>query len=81
MVDSLKMSDSTEIQFFEVYNEYGETMKEAYENRTGWIDLYQTYKWAVEVRDEKMFAILDEEQFYFFVTRQKEIEKEARANR
>ena len=81
MVDSLAMSDSVEIVFHEIYNAYGATMKEAYENRTTWMGLNHTYQWAVRERDTRMREILDDRQFYYFKRRQKEIEQEARRNR
>jgi hypothetical protein len=81
MVDSLALGDSTEAQFYEIYNAYGETMRDAYENRTTWIGLNHIYQWAVRERDTRMREILNDPQFYYFKKRQKEIEREARDNR
>ncbi len=79
MIDSLHMDDSTAVKFLSIYEEYGLTMRDAYENRFGWMQLYQDYKAAVRRRDEEMSKILDESQFNYFVQRQKEIEREARS--
>ncbi|GEM_PF-4674830 len=81
MVDSLNMDDSTQVKFYEIYTWYGETMRDAYENRTTWIGLNHTYQWTVRERDTRMRAILNDTQFYYFKRRQKEIEQEARRNR
>lgn len=80
-MDSLSMSDSVKISFLEIFNEYGVTMKHAYENRTSWVGLNHTYQWAVRERDTRMREILNDNQFYYFKQRQKEIEREARRNR
>lgn len=78
MVDELEMSDSIEVAFRIIYNEYGAVMKEAYENRTTWTALGHTYEWASRDRDTKLKTILDADQLYLFKKRQKEIERAAR---
>lgn len=78
MVDSLNMSDSIAVQFHQIYSEYGETMKEAYENRTSWTGLNHVYQWAKNERDSKMKTILDNSQFYYFKKQQAVIESNAR---
>ncbi len=78
MVDSMQMSDSVQVRFYEIYHAYGALMKEAYENRTSWIVLNHTYQWAVRDRDSKLKAILTPEQLYYFKKRQSEIEQAAR---
>ena len=81
MVDSLHLSDTTKIQFYEIYKAYGETMRVAYENKTSWIGLNHTYQWAIRERDTQMKTILSTEQLYYFKKRQREIESEARKSR
>lgn len=81
MVDSLNMSDSVAYQFHEIYKVYGETMREAYENRTSWSGLNHVYQWAKNDRDSKMKSILDENQFYYFKKQQAIIESNARKRR
>ena len=81
MVEDLEMTDSVETAFYEIYTEYGLFMKQAYENRVGWLRLYQEYEWASRDRDSKMKMILDESQFDCFKRHQYEIEQEARKNR
>lgn len=81
MVEELAMTDSVEIAFNEIYTEYGLFMKQAYENRVGWLRLYHEYEWASRDRDTKMKMILDESQFNCFERHQREIEQEARKNR
>lgn len=78
MVDSLNMSESVAYQFHEIYKVYGETMREAYENRTSWSGLNHVYQWAKNDRDSKMKSILDENQFYYFKKQQAIIESNAR---
>lgn len=78
MVNSLHLSDSVHVRFLEIYTEYGDLMKEAYENRTSWAALGHVYQWAVRDRDTKMKAILSPEQLYYFKKRQREIEDAAR---
>ena len=78
MVDELEMSDSIEVAFRIIYNEYGVVMKEAYENRTTWTALGHTYEWASRDRDTKLKVILNSEQLNLFKKRQKEIERAAR---
>lgn len=81
MVDSLHLSDTLTVQFYKIYKTYGETMQEAYANKTSWIGLNHTYQWAIRERDTQMKAILTPEQLYYFKKRQREIESEARRNR
>ena len=78
MVDSLHMSDTVYVRFLEIYTEYGDLMKDAYENRTSWAALGHVWQWAVRDRDTKMKAILTSEQLYYFKKRQREIEEDAR---
>ena len=81
MVDDLAMTDSVEVEFYEIYTEYGLFMKEAYENRVGWIRLNHQYQWAIRDRDSKLQAILDDQQFNCFIRHQTEIEREARRSK
>lgn len=78
MVDRLNLHDTTETCFFEIYHAYGQTMKNAYENRTSWIGLNHTYQWAKRERDSQLLEILSVEQLRYFQKRQAEIERNAR---
>lgn len=78
MIDSLNLNDTTETLFYEIYHAYGQTMKNAYENRTSWIGLNHTYQWAKRERDTQLLEILSVEQLRYFQKRQAEIERNAR---